>query len=150
MADIHHVVEVSAPPSAVFEAVSTPEGLAQWWAAGGGRGDPEPGGSGLSFGPADREWRWQPKQRDGSVFEMTCVQDPGGEETEWMGTSLRFEVRAADDGAKILFQHRDWAAETDFFGHCNFVWSRFLRQLKRQAEAGDFAAGEPGDGAVGG
>lgn len=142
MADMHQVVDVGAAPEVVFEAVSTPEGLAGWWAAGGGRGDPEPGGPGLSFGPPEREWHRQPKRRDGSGFEMTCVTDPGGE-TEWVGTSLRFEVREAGDGAQLLFQHLDWADETDFFGRCNFVWSRFLRRLKRQAEAGEPALGEP-------
>ena len=54
MPDILHTLELAASPSKVFDAVSTPEGLASWWALDA-EGIPALAASyELDFGPGHR------------------------------------------------------------------------------------------------
>lgn len=133
MADMKHVVEVDAPPEVLFGLVSSSEGFAQWWTRRA-QGDATPGG-GLSFEFPGGTHRWRTSELTDRTFEMECLDDSGG--PEWIGTRLRFEVEPAGGGSRLRFQHLDWREPTDFFGHCNFTWGRFLMGLKVLAEGGE-------------
>jgi uncharacterized protein YndB with AHSA1/START domain len=141
MADIRHRVGIAAPQEQVYEALSTVEGLSQWWtrevdgdATGGGAlrfffGRPEPGAvmEVDETTPADRVvWR--------------CVEGPD----DWVGTKLVFDLKAADGETILLFAHEDWSEPTEFMSHCSTKWGYFLLGLKSGLEGGD-ATPYPGE-----
>jgi len=131
---IRHLVEFAAPPERVFPAVSTRDGFAEWWNRKVS-GDTELGGQGLTFEfpGSTHTWRTLVREPD-RVFEMECLSDTGG--PEWVGTRLRFEIDPTDQGCTLRFNHIDWREATEFHGHCSYVWTFFLRGLKRWIEDG--------------
>jgi uncharacterized protein YndB with AHSA1/START domain len=134
MPDIRHRVVISAPPTRLYEAISTKEGISAWWTRDGVKGDPNEGGKlEFYFGSPD----------PAAVMEITglepdkavswhCVEG----ETEWVGTDLRFELEANETGTVVVFTHADWRSQSDFMAHCSARWAYFLLSLKAYVENG--------------
>jgi uncharacterized protein YndB with AHSA1/START domain len=133
MAEIRHRVGIATTPAAVYGALSTTDGLAEWWVPDVD-GDPSAGGT-LRF------YFGQPEP--GVVMEVTdaaaeervrwrCVQGP----EEWVGTSVEFEVKSSEDDTVLLFSHTDWREPTEFMSHCSTKWGYILIGLKSLLEGG--------------
>jgi uncharacterized protein YndB with AHSA1/START domain len=132
--DIRHRVVISAPLESVYQAVATPEGIAEWWTRDGVRGESTEG-SKLEFFFGGTEpsavmevTRLSP---EGSV-EWDCV---GGAE-EWIGTRQSFDLTRHGDATVVLFTHADWRHPSDFMAHCSARWAYFLLSLKSLMETG--------------
>lgn len=139
MVDILHRVGVTAPPSAVYTALTTIDGLAGWWTrdtdghgeAGGVirfrfAGAPEPAGFDMLVLDA----------RPGELVHWEVVDGPG----EWIGTRIRFELKQEDGFTIVLFRHEGWKEPGEFMHHCSTKWATFLMSLKKLVETG---SGEP-------
>jgi uncharacterized protein YndB with AHSA1/START domain len=136
MADIIHRVGIKAPLSRVFDAVSTPEGVAGWWTketTSGSRGDNidvrflTPGGDEIGamsidlvgLEPAKRvQWRFR-----------------SGPE-EWVGTDATFDLHQDGDYTILVFGHRNWREPVEFMAHCSMKWATFILSLKELVETG--------------
>lgn len=130
MADIMHRIAIRAPPEKVYDAVSTPTGLAGWWTTNV-KGDGRPG-SVADFGFADRTTRMRIDQlQPGKSVAWTCLAGP----PEWIGSTVHFEFTPSGDGTVVRFLHRDHLSG-DFYGHCNTKWGFFLISLKSLVEKG--------------
>jgi len=134
MSDIRHRVAISAPLESVYEAVATPEGLAEWWTRDGVRGESREG-SKLRF------FFGQPEPA--AVMEVTRL-DPDGHVSwnciegadEWVGTTITFDLTQADNETVVLFTHADWRSPSEFMAHCSARWAYFLLSLKSYQETG--------------
>jgi uncharacterized protein YndB with AHSA1/START domain len=134
MPDIRHRVAVAAPLGPVYQAVSTAEGISEWWTREGVQGRAEVGST-LRF------FFGQPEPA--AVMEVTAL-DPGGHvrwrcvggADEWIGTTLDFELRAGEGETVILFTHAGWRTASEFMAHCSARWAYFLLSLKRLVEVG--------------
>ena len=134
MSDIRHRVAISAPLESVYEAVATPEGLAEWWTRDGVRGESREG-SRLRF------FFGQPEPA--AVMEVTRL-DPDGQVSwnciegadEWVGTTITFDLTQADNETVVLFTHADWRSPSEFMAHCSARWAYFLLSLKSYQETG--------------
>jgi uncharacterized protein YndB with AHSA1/START domain len=133
MPDILHRVGVKcSSPKAVYEAITTCEGLSAWW-TDATRGDGKVGGV-LQFRFGDR-----------GGFDMRIVdlvpsarvlwQVVGGPE-EWLGTTVSFELRQDGDYTILLFKHQGWKEPVEFMHHCSTKWGVFLMSLKSLIETG--------------
>jgi uncharacterized protein YndB with AHSA1/START domain len=135
--DIVHRIGIKAPPSKVYAALSTIDGLAGWWTehtsgsskAGGhvafrfhtAAGD-DIGGFGmhvLELAP-DRKVHWQVK--DGPA--------------EWIGTDIEFVLSEQDGHTIVMFGHRHWREQGEFMAHCSTKWATFLLSLRDLVETG--------------
>lgn len=135
--NIVHRVGIQAPPSKVFAALTTLDGLAGWWTHDTA-GSTQPGGhidfrfhneGGDDIGgfvmdvleqADDRAVRWRVK--DGPP--------------EWVGTDIDFQL-LHDDGFTIVhFGHRRWREESEFMAHCSTKWATFLLSLRDFVETG--------------
>ena len=131
MADILHRVGIRASMEAVYGALTTEEGLADWWTRDT-TGDPGVGGV-LAF-------RFGAGGFDMKVLEV----DPGGRvlwevvdgPEEWIGTTVHWEFREEDGWVVILFSHRNWREPVEFMHHCSTKWAVFLLSLKTLLETG--------------
>jgi uncharacterized protein YndB with AHSA1/START domain len=128
MADLKFIVPINADPDKVYAAVATQTGMRSWWTADT-RMDEAAGGK-AEFGFDKRA----------AIFRMTIEKlDPGrcvilkchGEQPEWNGTTLRWDIAGSEDGGAILrFVHGGWREVTDFCSSCNAMWGNLVFRLK--------------------
>ena len=101
MADILHNLIINADRTNVFRAVSTPDGLNNWWTLTSS-GTPEEGAEyKLGFGP---EYDWQARVSrctPNAEFELSLTRA----DDDWQGTRLRFILHDLPDATQLSFQH---------------------------------------------
>lgn len=132
--DILHRVGVrTSSPEAVYDALTTVDGLAGWW-TDETRGSGEVGGV-LEFrfppvGGFDMEVvELQPSQR----VAWRVVDGP----EEWVGTTVDWDLRQDGDHTIVMFAHRGWREPVEFMHHCSTKWATFLLSLKSMVETGE-------------
>ncbi len=137
MVDILHRVGITASQGAVYEALTTIEGLTGWWTSDV-RGDGDAGGV-VQF-----RFRFDdspdPDGFDMSVLEAKpaervlweVVDGPG----EWLGTQVSWDLRTEGDYTIIMFAHSGWREPVEFMHHCSTKWATFLVSLKAYVETG--------------
>jgi uncharacterized protein YndB with AHSA1/START domain len=136
MVDILHRIGVeNSSPEKVYDAVTTIDGLAGWWAENTS-GSVEVGGV--------IEFRFAPGGFDMRVLEL----DPGSHvvwevvdgPAEWVGTTIEWDFRQDGEYTIVMFAHRGWREPVEFMHHCSTKWAIFLMSLKSLLETG---AGNP-------
>jgi uncharacterized protein YndB with AHSA1/START domain len=140
MVDILHRVAIRATPERVYDALTTTEGLAGWWARDT-TGDGRPGGTlAFRFGPGGIDMA----VKEAVPGERVLWEVVDGPE-EWLGTHVRFELRPEADGwTGVMFHHEGWREPVDFMHHCSTKWATFLISLKQLVETGT-GAPDPDD-----
>lgn len=131
MAEMHHEIQTDASPEKVYEAVTTPDGLRSWWTADSVA---EPlVGSVAEFGFNNRSTLFRmrieelkPKQR--AVWE--CV----GDDKEWKGTRLIWDISEKDGKTVLHFVHGNWRSRSPYFAVCNSTWGELMYRLKDYVE----------------
>jgi len=134
MPDIVQDFPIKAPAARVFEAISVPRELDQWWTKTC-TGQPNLGAKyELGFGPA-YQWRAAvTKCERPGVFELTLKHaDP-----DWNGTRLGFELASVPSGTQLRFYHRGWPVENEHYRVSCHCWALYLRLLRRYVEHGEF------------
>jgi uncharacterized protein YndB with AHSA1/START domain len=136
MVDILHRVGMkSASVEDVYAALTTLEGLSGWWATDT-KGRAEVGET-LRF-------RFEPGGFDMKILEANPSRSVLWEVTdgpaEWIGTTVRWDLKQEGDYAIVLFAHRGWREPVEFMYHCSTKWATFLVSLKQLVETG---AGAP-------
>jgi uncharacterized protein YndB with AHSA1/START domain len=154
---IHHEVWVNASPRVVFDALTTQAGLDAWW------------GTCLSAEPVvghlvefDHHLGAPLTMR---ITELVPVEhvawrctseftDSSNPASDWLGTSLVFDLRPADDdpaldwmgarlgidpgaiGASTIleFRHLDWPHGARWHAFCNSAWGGALGALAKSCE----------------
>jgi uncharacterized protein YndB with AHSA1/START domain len=140
MVDILHRVGMeSASVEQVYAALTTIEGLSGWWATDT-KGQTEVGGI--------LEFRFAPGGFDMKVLELKAAQSVLWEVVdgppEWVGTTVRFDLKQDGEYAIVLFAHEGWREPVEFMYHCSTKWATFLVSLKQLVETGT-GAPEPHD-----
>ncbi len=137
MVDILHRVGITASQDAVYEALTTIEGLTGWWTSDV-RGDGDAGGV-LQF-----RFRFDDSP-DPDGFDMRVVEAKPAERVlwevidgpgEWIGSRISFELRTEGDYAIVMFAHEGWREPVEFMHHCSTKWATFLVSLKAYVETG--------------
>ncbi|HEV3187456.1 MAG TPA: SRPBCC domain-containing protein [Acidimicrobiales bacterium] len=131
MVDIRHRVGIKVPKEAVFEALTTLDGIANWWTRDA-KGDASLGGN-LQF------YFGQPEPS--AVMEVVDVKPndrvvwrcTGGPD-EWLNTRLDFVLQTSDTETVLLFTHANWKEPVEFMYHCSTKWGQFLVGLKVSLE----------------
>ncbi|MEU3340845.1 SRPBCC family protein [Streptomyces sp. NPDC002144] len=131
MVDILHRIGVTSSPDEVYAALTTVDGLANWWTQDT-EGDPETGGV--------VRFRFEPGGFDIKVLEarpreLVRWEVVDGPE-EWVGTHIHFDLKQEDDYTIVLFRHEGWREPVEFMYHCSTKWATFLMSLKKLVETG--------------
>lgn len=131
MPDLRHIVAISAPPETVYAMVATQAGMRSWWTADTEMEERVGGSAAFGF------------DRRTVIFRMTVATlDPPcrvvlrchGDQPEWSGTTLSFDVSKDEEGASLIFVHGGWRELTDFCSSCNAMWGNLIYRLKDAAE----------------
>ena len=153
MPNIHHALLIGASAEEVFNAITSQEGLSNWWTPGT-KAKPEVDSiARFHFGP---EYFKEMKitELQPLLVKWFCIAGAG----EWIGTSISFELQPGDKetllashpelsdqirqhrngnkGTLLVFHHDDWKEYTPMFAECNYTWARFLGSLKLLCETG--------------
>ncbi len=133
MPDIFHTFPVSASAARLFQAVSTPADLDQWWTARS-VGQPALGAKyELWFGP-EYDWRATVSRCEpDTAFELTITRADG----HWLGTRVGFQFEAKGLAAEVRFHHTGWPADTEHYRVSSYCWAMYLRILRRYLERGE-------------
>lgn len=124
---IHHVVDVPAPVQALWEAITTEQGLSDWWTTSVEAPSPEVGGVlRFSFRPGfNPEMEVILLERPHRVH-WRCI---GGHDA-WQGSIFRFEIEQRHETARLRFwQISDLDLTEDAYGTYNFNWAYYLQSL---------------------
>lgn len=128
---IHRVGMKDVALDDVYAAVATVDGLAGWWTADT-TGQAEVGGL--------LEFRFEP----GGIDMVVLDQVPGRSvlwevvdgPPEWIGTTVRWELKQEGEYVIVLFAHEGWKEQAEFMSHCSTKWATFLLSLKQLVETG--------------
>ena len=133
MANITHAISCAADLDTAMQAVTTLDGLNNWWTSDT-TGDPAEGGVlAFRFGDFGGPDMSVEKVTESAVI-WKCVAGPD----EWLDTTIEFEFRKTDGGlTQLHFTHRGWADETPFHYHCSMKWASFLLSLKEYLDLGE-------------
>jgi uncharacterized protein YndB with AHSA1/START domain len=132
-ADILHDFPIAVPPSRVFEAVTLPGGLDQWWTVRSS-GTPVPGSEyQLWFGP-EYDWRAVVSiVRPNEAFELRISKAM----VDWLGTRVGFMLAPGGNGTQVRFYHSGWNDVNEHFRISSYCWAMYLRVLRRYLECGE-------------
>ncbi len=133
--DYRTTIRVNAPADAVFDAVTTTEGLAAWWnpVTGSGLNDGElrfpmvaeqpPLLVRVSEATRPTAVRW-------TVVECTFMED-------WVGTEPTFTIRPVDaDSCELTFEHRGLNDNLECKDMCSRSWDHFVGTSLRELVEG--------------
>ena len=101
MCDIRHRVGIYAPMPAVLSAVSTRDGVSKWWS----RDVRDVGDDRLAiyFGRPEPSAVMAVKH-SAETCVWTCLQGP----SEWVDTTITFDLRRDGDETVVVFTHAGW------------------------------------------
>lgn len=133
MTDILHKVGVrNATPRQVYDALTTNKGLAGWWTSNTiGAGEAEGDLIEFRFGAGGFTMRVKEL-----VPEALVVWELAEGPEEWMGTTIRFDLKQDGEYVIVLFSHLGWREPVEFLRHCSTKWAIFLVSLKALLETG--------------
>jgi len=128
---IRHNVAIKATPEKIYEAITTQQGLANWWAKQT-TAKPEVGFVNVfTFGTFRNEMKIAILDPNKKV-EWKCIRSID----EWVDTTISFELEQKGEKTLLRFSHAGWRAVTDMFAGCNYDWARFLMSLQSLCETG--------------
>jgi len=133
MPDILQEFPIAAVAARVYEAVSEPTLLDEWWTLGS-TGAAEVGAEyDLDFGPGYRWGAVVTKAERGAAFELRITRaDP-----DWLGTLVGFELEPVEHGTLVRFSHRGWPSANAHYRVSCHCWALYLRIMRRHLEHGE-------------
>lgn len=131
---IRHALDIDASPEAIYQAITTGEGLASFWTEDS---EAEPVvGSLAAFGFYGRATVFRMRVEalePGSRVAWGCEAGPG----PWLGARLRWQIKARPEGgATVIFTHDGFPAADENYARISATWASVLARLKAAAESG--------------
>ncbi len=133
MKKIIHFLHIKAPPSKVFWALTTQEGLAGWWSTDlkveGGLGAVIHFHFVADFNPDMEVTALEEDQ----LIGWKCI---GGHDN-WLEDTFSFELRPSAGATDLMFEQA-YARELsdEIYGNYNFNWGYYIGSLKELCETG--------------
>lgn len=129
---IFHNLEIKASPKKVFNAVSQPEHLDNWWTL---KSFGKPGlSSEYNLNFTDKyDWYCKvSKVKTNESFHLKMTKS----DKDWNPTTFGFDLEAKENGTYLKFSHVNWSENNDHFKHSSFCWAMLLNGLKNYLEKG--------------
>jgi hypothetical protein len=130
MVDILHRVGITAPPTQVYDALTSVDGLAAWWT--GDTSTDDDGTLVFRFGEVGGfDMKVLDLRQDTHVL-WEVIDGP----EEWIGTTVGFDLTQDGEWTIVGFTHAGWSEPVEFMNHCSTKWATFLLSLKSLVETG--------------
>lgn len=131
--DIAMQIDIGAPATLLYRALTTTEGIAGWWTTRN-----ETAGA---PGSVDRFWfpdvpfAWEMRvdaAEPGKLLAWHCVGGP----PPWIGTDVRWALEPADGSTRVVFDHTGFAGKDENFRIVTLGWAQMLLRLQGFAQTG--------------
>lgn len=129
---IYHNLLIKASAKQVFDAVSLPKHLNNWWPLSSS-GIPELG-TVYNFNFTDA-YNWYGKVVVCKANESFFIKMTEADE-DWNSTTFGFQLEEKENGTYLRFSHTGWPFENDHLKHSSFCWAILLNGLKNYIEKG--------------
>ena len=131
MQDIMHLIKIHASAARVFEAITTADGIRQWWTRDAAI-EPKVGAAG-EFG-----FYWKRFIAKVTVEELDPVTRVRWKvaNSAWQGSDIEFNLKADGNDTTVLFAHRGFPLADEGFASATTRWGFYLLSLKRHLEGG--------------
>ena len=131
MPSIKHLFHINTSNEKVYEALTTINGLSNWWTKQT-TGDTRVGGIlQFRFGEPGIDFKvTELKPNDAVSWE--CVDGF----SDWMGTKIYFLLDENDGKTRVRFEHSGWKEANDSFAGCSFSWARYMESLRQLCQTG--------------
>lgn len=129
---IYHNVLIEKDSLEVYDAISQPEHLVNWWPL---KCDGSPHiGETYNYNFTD-EYNWFAKVNSCKAgehiyFKMTIS------DADWDPTTFGYDLEPTEKGTYLRFFHKDWPEQNDHFKHSAYCWAILLKGLKDYLEKG--------------
>jgi uncharacterized protein YndB with AHSA1/START domain len=139
--DFRSTKTFAATPDVVFSALTDIDALTAWWTPAGGAAN---AGETLRFLMGDQEvvMRVDQADRPSRVCWSVLVCEPA---TDWVGTSITFDLEPAGTGTELRFQHHGLNPGLECFTMCQAGWTHFLASLVDYVDRGTGSPTLPAD-----
>jgi uncharacterized protein YndB with AHSA1/START domain len=129
---IKQLFHIDAKKSEVFKALTSIEGLSNWWTKDT-TGDSNVGGI-IKFRFAENggpDMKVTGIENNKNVL-WECVESPHG----WAGHTFNFTLDDNDGKTRVRFSHEGWEDNDDFYAICSFSWGRYMESLRQLCQTG--------------
>lgn len=130
--NIYHHLRMEVKPNVVYDAVTMPEHLNNWWPLRSS-GKPKAGAE-YNFYFGD-EYNWFGNVIDFKPNRTFHIKMTTSDE-DWKHTSFGFDLEEDEKGTKVTFQHIDWPRCNTHFKTASYCWAILLKDLKNYVEKG--------------
>jgi uncharacterized protein YndB with AHSA1/START domain len=135
--EIWHELFFNVSPQKLYEAITDPKKLAQWWTTNvGGTSLP---GKYLDFGFGGLTQEMLVSDLKPGRFVRWTSTEKGL--SDWAGTLLEFKIFRQDDLTYLHLRHSNWREDAKMYAQCNTDWAFYLpslRGLSRKEKGGPF------------
>ncbi|MBX2873294.1 MAG: SRPBCC domain-containing protein [Saprospiraceae bacterium] len=129
---IYHDLPILAAPKMVFDAVSQPEHLVNWWPQVC-NGVPKEGEIYNFFFTEAYDWYGQViKSVSEHSFHIKMTQS----DQDWDPTSFGFDLQPEEKGVRLEFWHTGWLVCNHHYRRSSYCWAILLKGLKDYVEKG--------------
>ncbi|MDC8003465.1 SRPBCC domain-containing protein [Aureisphaera galaxeae] len=129
---IYHDLVILGTPKRVYDAVSLPEHLNNWWTLKC-TGTPKQGTVyNLYFAP---EYDWMAEVVSATSNESFHLRMTRSSE-DWSTTTFGFDLEEKNEGVLLKFSHLGWLHCNNEFRNSSFCWAMLLNGLKQYVENG--------------
>lgn len=129
-------VDIDADPSTVLAALTTAQGVADWWST---KVEGAPGDAGATFTVAfpdvPQPFEFAVERDSSSAVAWRTLAFPPW----WAGTTIRWIVADRDDapGARLHFAHEGFHPDNEVIPIITPAWAQIIQRLQRYAETGE-------------
>ena len=129
---IKHLFHIKAAREKVFEAISTINGLSNWWTKETS-GDASLNGTIVfRFGPHGGFDMKVSEYIKNEKITWTCVESSHG----WKGHFFTFILDENDGKTRVRFSHDGYESQDDGYAGVNFSWGRYMESLRQLCQTG--------------
>jgi uncharacterized protein YndB with AHSA1/START domain len=131
MQDVMHLIKIHAPAERVYAAITTADGIRQWWTRDAAI-EPEVGATG-EFGFYAK--RFVAKVTVAELSPATCVRWKVAN-AAWPGNDIEFNLKTDGTATTLLFAHRGFPRADEGFASATTRWGFYLLSLKQYLQTG--------------
>lgn len=129
---IYHDLEIKGPIEKVFESITQPEHLINWWPLRCSGGPKENETYNFYFTP---EYDWYGKVvqlENNKSFHISMTRS----DADWDPTTFGFDLNPSENKVLVRFFHVEWPECNDHFRRSSYCWAMLLNGLKNYVEKG--------------
>ena len=131
MASIKNLFHIAAPKGKVYTALSTIDGLSNWWTTQTSGDSKVDGIIQFRFGEGGPDMKVKEMKPNESVI-WECVAGP----EDWLGNIFTFNLDENEGKTRVRFEQAGWKEANDFYAACSFSWGRYMESLRQYCQAG--------------